>query len=80
MERGVALAHEAVALISNTDFLDLRGDCFGDLAEVLTRAGRKEESTRTLQQAGAFYEKKGNVVSTERVRQLAGVVVSDAPS
>jgi hypothetical protein len=64
-----ALAREAVGLADSTDFLDLRGDC---LADVLRRTGREAGAAEALAEALRLCERKGNVVSADRVRALPG--------
>ena len=41
-------------------------DAHGDLAEVLTLAGRADEAEAELQEALALYERKGNLAMAER--------------
>jgi tetratricopeptide (TPR) repeat protein len=62
------VAREAVAIAEPTDVLDWKGDAWADLAEVLELAGKQDEANAALEQALALYERKGNVVSAERVR------------
>jgi tetratricopeptide (TPR) repeat protein len=65
------LAREAVALAEKTDLLNTRGDTLADLAEVLSLSGQRVEAVRVLEQAAERFERKGNLVSLERVRGLA---------
>ena len=69
------LAREAVAIGENTDLLNAQGHVYVDLAEVLEFAAKTDEASAALEQALALYERKGNVVMTERVRlaELEGV-------
>jgi DNA-binding SARP family transcriptional activator/tetratricopeptide (TPR) repeat protein len=67
---GVGIAREAVGIAETTDSLDLQGDAFVDLADVLLRAGRLEDGFAALDSAVGFYEKKGNRVSAARARAL----------
>ena len=69
-EGAEALAREAVALASETDFLVLHGDALMDLAEVLRTAGSEAESVPVVQEALQLYEQKGNVVAAERARRF----------
>jgi class 3 adenylate cyclase/tetratricopeptide (TPR) repeat protein len=62
------LAREAVAIGEKTDMLDAQGDVYGDLAEVLSLAGRPKEAAAALKQAVERYERKGNIVSTQRAQ------------
>ncbi|HET6641768.1 MAG TPA: BTAD domain-containing putative transcriptional regulator, partial [Gaiellaceae bacterium] len=67
-ERAEALAREAVALASETDFLVLHADALMDLAEVL-RTNEREAGSVVLE-ALQLYEQKGNVVAAERARRF----------
>jgi tetratricopeptide (TPR) repeat protein len=62
------LAREAVALGEKTDMIDAQGDAYADLAEVLLLAGKADEAAAALEHALARYERKGNLVSAQRVR------------
>ena len=62
------LAREAIALGETTDALDAQGDGYLDLAEVLVLAGRFDEAAGALEQALDRYERKGNVVMAQRIR------------
>jgi len=61
-------AREAVAAGEETDSLTGLGDAYADLAEVLFLAERSQEGVGALEQALERYERKGNVVMAERVR------------
>jgi len=66
------LAREAVAIGADTDMLNEQGDTYADLAAVLLLAGKTGEAVAALEHALARYERKGNLVSTQRTRtQLA---------
>jgi len=62
------LALEAVAISEMTDQLVVQGDVYADLAEVLSLAGRPQEAASALRQALERYERKGNLVSTQRAQ------------
>ncbi len=62
------LAREAVAVGEETDMLDAQGDVYADLAEVLLLAGKADEAGAALEQALERYERKGNLVSTQRAQ------------
>jgi tetratricopeptide (TPR) repeat protein len=62
------LALEAVAISERTDQLVVQGDVYGDLAEVLSLAGRWKDAAAALEQALDCYERKGNLVSAQRTR------------
>ena len=60
------LAREAVALVDPLDLLPVKADAYAALGEVLAAAGRIDDARAAVEQALAFYELKGNVVSAER--------------
>jgi class 3 adenylate cyclase/tetratricopeptide (TPR) repeat protein len=62
------LAREAVAVGSEAEMPNSLGDAHSDLAEVLELAGRCEEAAAEVAKALALYERKGNVVMSERAR------------
>ena len=59
---------EAVAIVEQTDFLFDRGTVFSDQAEVLRVLGRADESRAALERALGEFERKGDLVSSARVR------------
>jgi predicted ATPase/class 3 adenylate cyclase len=67
---GEALAREAVALGSKTDFLVLRAGALMDLAEVLRFAGGEGKAAAVVEQALALYEQKGSVIGAKRARAV----------
>jgi hypothetical protein len=48
----------------------MRADALVDLAEVLRLVGRKDEPKDVLEDALRLYERKGNVVSAARARDV----------
>ncbi len=62
------LAREAVAICAETDLLDAQGDVYADLAEALILTGKPIEAASALEQALERYERKGNLVSTQRAQ------------
>jgi class 3 adenylate cyclase/tetratricopeptide (TPR) repeat protein len=58
-------AREAVAIGEKTDLLNMQGDAYLDLGEVLVLTGRPDEAVAALEQAVKRYERKGNLVSTQ---------------
>jgi tetratricopeptide (TPR) repeat protein len=75
------LAREAVALSEGTDALNMQGEAYADLAEVLAVADRPNDSAEALEQALARYQWKENVVMAERVRaRLAELRSSETAS
>ncbi len=73
------LAREAVALGEPTDYLDAKGDTFADLAEVLLLGGKGDQAVAALQQALEIYERKGNLVSTQRAQTRLTEILDAAP-
>ena len=69
------LGREALALVAESDFLDMRGDALLDLATVLRAADRSKEAADAAEQALKLYERKGNVVSAAKARAFAAEVV-----
>jgi len=57
-----------VAVCEETDMLDAQGDVYADLAEVLLLGWKPDEAAAALEQALERYERKGNLVSAERMR------------
>jgi tetratricopeptide (TPR) repeat protein len=73
------LAREAVGLGEQTDMIDAQGDAYADLAEVLLLAGKADEAAVALEQALERYERKGNLVSTQRAQTRLAEVRHAAP-
>ncbi len=69
LEEAEQVAREAVARAEATEYLNLRGRAWSDLAEVLVLAGTAEEAAAALVEAVAAYEKKGNLVLAARSRE-----------
>ena len=66
-----SLLSSAMALIETSDQLDWQGNGLLDFAEVREQAGAPAEAAEFCRQAAVLFERKGNVVSTVRARQLA---------
>ncbi|HEY7260156.1 MAG TPA: adenylate/guanylate cyclase domain-containing protein [Trebonia sp.] len=66
-----SLLSTATALIETSDQLDLQGNGLLDFAEVRELAGAPADGADLSEQAAALFERKGNVVSALRARQLA---------
>jgi chaperonin cofactor prefoldin len=62
------LAREAGTIGEETDMLNFQGDAYMDLGDVLVFVGKPDEAVAALEQAVERYERKGNVVSTQRAR------------
>jgi tetratricopeptide (TPR) repeat protein len=70
LERAETAAREAVRLSDRSDDISQRGDALVDLAAVLERAARSHDAATALRDAIALYERKGNVVSAARAREI----------
>ncbi|MDQ2980866.1 MAG: AAA family ATPase [Actinomycetota bacterium] len=70
VDEGLRLAREAVAIVAQTDWLNLRGDALLDLAEVLDLAERLDEAAPVIAEALRLYEQKGNIVSAGKAHEL----------
>ena len=74
------LAREAVAVGEGTDMINMQGDAYMDLGEVLLLSGKREEALAVLEYAVDRYERKGNLVSTGRAQErLAEISEARAP-
>ena len=67
-ESAEALAREAIAIVEQTDGLNMVGDAYCDLADILTAAGRTDEAGDALEQALERYERKKNLAMVAQVR------------
>jgi len=65
-----ALAAETVEVLSGAEALDVLGEAYAASAEVHALAGASAEADRDWQRAVDAFERKGNVVSAARVRDL----------
>ena len=65
-----------MALIETSDQLDLQGNGLLDFAEVRELAGAPADAAALSEQAARLFERKGNVVSALRARQLAERLLS----
>jgi DNA-binding SARP family transcriptional activator len=68
-ESALELANEAVEITASTDWLHLRGLTLEDRAEVEAAGGRATAARRSLAEAHALHERKGNVAAASRARQ-----------
>ena len=66
-----SLLSAAMALIESSDQLDSQGNGLLDFAEVWELAGAPADAAALSDQAAVLFERKGNVVSARRARQLA---------
>jgi class 3 adenylate cyclase/tetratricopeptide (TPR) repeat protein len=73
-EDALRLADEAVEISDRTDYLVWQGDGHEVRGMVLEAAGRRDDTRAAYGEALERYERKGNVVSAERIRRrLAGL-------
>jgi tetratricopeptide (TPR) repeat protein len=72
LEEAEELAREALARADRTDAFNLRGESLLTLAEILERAGDREEAHALAADALALYEAKGDVVGAQAARSLLG--------
>ena len=71
IDEAESLLSAATALIETSDQLELQGNGLLDFAEVRELAGAPAGAAGLGEQAAALFERKGNIVSALRVRQLA---------
>ena len=57
-----------MTITERTDGLNIQGDAFCDLAEVLAAAGRTDEAADALEQALDRYERKKNLAMVAQVK------------
>jgi predicted ATPase/class 3 adenylate cyclase len=66
-----SLLSAAMALIETSDQLDWQGNGLLDFAEVRELSGAPADAASLSERAAGLFERKGNVVSARRARQLA---------
>ncbi len=74
------LAREAVAIGEGTDMINMQGDAYMDLGEVLLLSGKRDEALAALEYAVGRYERKGNLVSTQRAQERLAEITEARPS
>jgi class 3 adenylate cyclase/tetratricopeptide (TPR) repeat protein len=62
------LVREAVSIIEQTDALNMQGDNYCDLADVLEQAGNTREAQAALEHAVQLYQRKKNLAMVAKVR------------
>ena len=65
------LADESVTLAEQTDDLNLTGDALVALGAVLAAEHNPAQASKAYRRAVELYERKGNVTSAARARELA---------
>ena len=68
IDEALLLAHEAVVLAQESDFLPAHADALADLAELLRLAGREDDARAALEEAIILYEQKGNLLAAGGAR------------
>jgi len=76
IDEAESLLSAATALIETSDQLDLQGNGLLDFAEVRELAGAPADAAALSEQAASLFERKGNVVSALRARQLTERLLS----
>jgi predicted ATPase/class 3 adenylate cyclase len=71
IDEAESLLSAATALIEASDQPDWQGNALMDFAEVRERSGALTEAAVLSERAAGLFERKGNVVSARRARQLA---------
>jgi len=72
------LAHEAVSLAEQTDFLNLHANALLDLATVLQHDRRVEEAAAAAETAKTLYERKGNLIGADKAQSFVGQIAPAA--
>jgi DNA-binding SARP family transcriptional activator/tetratricopeptide (TPR) repeat protein len=70
LDTAEALGREAVAFAAESDFHPVHAEALVDLAEVLRIAGRADEASPLVRHAITLHERKGNVISAAKARDL----------
>lgn len=65
-----SLAHEAVQIMGQTDYLDQHGEMLVHEALVLRESGKAEEAVAAAREAVALYERKGATYWVDRTQRL----------
>jgi tetratricopeptide (TPR) repeat protein len=73
------LARDALSIVEQTDMLNLQGDAYWDLAEVLAAAGRFDESFAALAEAITRYERKKNLAMVAQLTPRLAELERAAP-
>ena len=68
------LSLEAVALVAQTDFVNIHADVLMHRADALVLCGRHPEAVEAARQAARLYEAKGNQVGATRARTQIGAL------
>ncbi|MGE5459831.1 MAG: ATP-binding protein [Solirubrobacterales bacterium] len=74
------LAREAIALVEQTDDVNMHADTLADLAEVLVSAGNRSGAAEALKRAIELYGAKGNTVAAARSRRRREEISAGGPT
>ena len=80
LESAEALARDAVRTVERTDDLNRQGRVLVALAEIVRSAGREAEAVSLLERALELFERKGNVVSADKLRSALAERGTPGPS
>ncbi len=80
VDEAVELADGAVELLAGSDGIGQQADALLVLSEVLGRAGRRDAAERSLEEAIALYDLKGNVVAAAAARAALGALGQPLPT
>jgi tetratricopeptide (TPR) repeat protein len=70
LKRAERLARKALALAEQTDDIGSQANALVDLAEVLRRTGRTDETDELVDRARVLFERKGNVVAARAAGEV----------
>jgi hypothetical protein len=71
------LVREAVAILGQTDALNMQGDAYTDLADVLSQGGDSREAQAALAKAMVCYQRKKNLTRVAQVRPRLEALADD---
>ena len=80
VDEAVELADGAVELLAGSDGIGQQADALLVLSEVLGRAGRRDAAERSLEEAIALYDLKGNVVAAAAARAALDALGQPLPT
>ncbi len=66
-----ALTREALEILDGRDYLETKMEALVVLSEVLAAAGERDEAVALAAEAAKGFERRGNIVSAARARELA---------
>jgi hypothetical protein len=75
MNEAKRLSAHAVELAGRTDWLTDHADALLSHAEVLRAAGEADAATRSIRDALALFERKGNEIGAQRAREALAIGV-----